>query len=326
MLTLRTARKMMKDSHSFSIFWQPVEVSGGTLIETMISVAIFAVLVLSVFAVFQIGNENWSLMVVDHSLQTDGRKAAIVLERSLESTAFSDVQPSYNSINPTNSSNSGLGYTIPRDAIAMPAVDNWSNPFNFDPKLGLPIWDEFVIYMATTQTDSYGNGELLEITIGYNESMNGYKNYNACLTPPGTNCLDPYISGTNITPLNIFTLDGDASTIIGDVNADVKAGKSWGAISKSLFATFPWGTPTPIFVDVVPLTPVYAFEVDKCAGPPGCDTPSFGIAFKVRRKALQQQGAGVVKVSGGGGTETVINGMQSFQINLVVSPQANHNF
>ena len=311
MLTLRTARKMMKDSHSFSIFWQPVEVSGGTLIETMISVAIFAVLVLSVFAVFQIGNENWSLMVVDHSLQTDGRKAAIVLERSLESTAFSDVQPSYNSINPTNSSNSG--YTIPRDAIAMPAVDNWSNPFNFDPKLGLPIWDEFVIYMATTQTDSYGNGELLEITIGYSNCDAN--------PPPPNNCLDPYISGT--TPLNLSSLDGEVGTIVSDVDTDVKSGDSSSSLEAAVKGDV---SQTPAWVSVVPLTPVYAFEVDKCAGPPGCDTPSFGIAFKVRRKALQQQGAGVVKVSGGGGTETVINGMQSFQINLVVSPQANHNF
>lgn len=302
----RPVRKVKEDSQ---------EVSGGTLIETMISVAIFAVLVLSVFAVFQIGNENWNLMVVDHSLQNDGRKAATVLERSLESTAFSDAQYIPNSIAPTNSSNSGLGYRIPRDAIAMPAVDNWSNPFNFDPKLGLPIWDEFVIYMATTQTDSYGNGELLEITIGYSSCDTNPPPP----TPPPNNCLDPYISGT--TPLNLSSLDGDASTIIGDVNADAKAG-SWGAISNSLLTTFPWGTPKPVFVDVVPLTPVYAFEVDKCAGPPGCDTPSFGIAFKVRRKALQQEGSGVVKT----GSKTVINGMQSFQINLVVSPQANHNF
>ncbi len=307
MLTLRTARKMMKDSHSFSIFWQPVEVSGGTLIETMISVAIFAVLVLSVFAVFQIGNENWSLMVVDHSLQTDGRKAAIVLERSLESTAFSDVQPSYNSINPTNSSNSG--YTISRDAIAMPAVDNWSNPFNFDPKLGLPIWDEFVIYMATTQTDSYGNGELLEITIGYSNCDAN--------PPPPNNCLDPYISGT--TPLNLSSLDGEVGTIVSDVDTDVKSGDSSSSLEAAVKGDV---SQTPAWVSVVPLTPVYAFEVDKCAGPPGCDTPSFGIAFKVRRKALHQQGTGVVKT----GSKTVINGMQSFQINLVVSPQANHNF
>ena len=325
----RPVRKVKKDSQ---------EISGGTLIETMISVAIFAVLVLSVFAVFQIGNENWSLMVVDHSLQNDGREAVAFLQKDLESTALNSVDVDSETTNttaniPVIGGASGATYPVPRDAVAMVGLDNWSDPDNFDSTLGLPIWDEYIIYLATTQINvgqgsDVGDGLFLKIVIRFKRDSAKAN----CPNGPGqNNCLDHYItnktSGAEITPLPLYFSSYYTSgldTLVSDVNTNISSlfGANAGTIESDL------GLPkSPPIKDIVidNLSPVYAFEAYQCDGAPlsGCNVPSIGISYKVRKRALQQQGAGLVKTQGGNSTE---NGMQSFQINLVVSPQANQNF
>ena len=278
---------------------------GATLIETLISVAVFSVLTGCVFVIFNIGNTNWNVSILRHDLQSGGRRASNVLERDLRSTdAKSIFDPvtggsscdTATSINPV-----GWGWgggTIRRNTIGMVALDSWSNPNNFDSGNGLPIWNEYIFYVATIQQNQGGLGQLggtfdgALYRIVFRFDSNG--------TP---NPLDRW-SGTTYLPENWSP--GNPSTpgtIVNVVNSD--ASKGTVVMQRDLEAL---AAPSPApgsyqWVRVQNVGSIFAFSVDPVSTP-----GVVGITLKDRKRSDRD--------------EAVSSGIESFQINMKIAPLA----
>ncbi len=144
---------------------------GTTLLETIISTAIFSLLALALFLFYSMGKLKWNVMILRHELQGEARKSMLSLERDLRKT-------NYNSIDVySNPRVTPPGWTIdvPRWAICMVGIDDWSNPANFNASTGRPIWNQYVIYMATTEinqggigpTNAAGSGRFYRFVVSY---------------------------------------------------------------------------------------------------------------------------------------------------------------
>lgn len=129
---------------------------GTTLIETLITSAFFAIIVLAIFAVFDIGRMKWAWMDLGRKLGTDARTSMGTMERDLRRTDYSSVDIySYPMATPP-----GWTTQVPRWAICFVGNDDSQNSTSFDPATGEPIWNKYIIYMATTQTDQGGETAL----------------------------------------------------------------------------------------------------------------------------------------------------------------------
>lgn len=149
---------------------------GTTLLETLISTAIFSFLALAIFSLYDIGRVKWNVMYLRHQLQNDARNGVSGLERDLRKTDYSSVDVY------TNPRVIPPGWPedkpVPRWAICMIGLDDWNNPNNFDPVSGKPIWNQYVIYMATKQINKgnqgplggAGSGQFLRIVEKFNAS------------------------------------------------------------------------------------------------------------------------------------------------------------
>lgn len=130
--------------------------SGTTLIEALITTLVFSVVSFAVFAVFNMGSNNWKLMVMRHGMQADGRKALSMLEADLRRTHYS-------SVNIDNSSGRFVtvgSSTYERSSLCMAGLDDWKTITNYDSASSRPIWNRYILYYATKETARQGSENL----------------------------------------------------------------------------------------------------------------------------------------------------------------------
>lgn len=127
---------------------------GATLLETLLSTGIFSLLVVALFVFYSIGKTKWNVMFLRYTLQTDARRAMGDVERDLRKTDYSSIDVY------SNPRVTPAGWTdqVPRWAVCSISLSDWTNPKNFDPASGKPLWNQYVIYMATTETGRGGAG------------------------------------------------------------------------------------------------------------------------------------------------------------------------
>ncbi|MCA9793242.1 MAG: prepilin-type N-terminal cleavage/methylation domain-containing protein [Candidatus Eremiobacteraeota bacterium] len=120
---------------------------GFSLLEMMFAVALFALLMIMVFAFFQYATRSFQLASVRQGIQSDGLRVMNSLQgdlrRTAESTITLEARPATVTVD---------GATPRRDAISVAGLYNWndaSNTDNFDPGTGQPRWNRYIVYYAT---------------------------------------------------------------------------------------------------------------------------------------------------------------------------------
>lgn len=126
--------------------------SGTTLIEALITTIVFTVVSFAVFAVFNMGSNNWKLMVMRHGMQADGRKALSMLESDLRRTHYTSV-----SVDPRPERLVTVGsITYERSAVCMAGLADWRAASSYNSSSSRPIWDRYILYYATKETNRQG--------------------------------------------------------------------------------------------------------------------------------------------------------------------------
>ncbi|MBI2267718.1 MAG: hypothetical protein HYU64_21550 [Armatimonadetes bacterium] len=160
---------------------------GATLNEVILATAIFSTVIICVFGVFHLGNENWRLINLRHSLQNDGKRSIYVLRNDLLATHYTSVSV----LNIGGQFNLGTKdelkvVPVYRDAVSLAFLVDRTNSDNFTAG-GKQIWNRYVIYYATKPLDPDDGSRLtggrlvreviLDTTVPVNESP--YSNFAA---------------------------------------------------------------------------------------------------------------------------------------------------
>lgn len=127
---------------------------GTTLIEALVTTVVFTFVSFTVFAIFNMGQTNWRLMVLRHGMQADGRKAFSMLEADLRRTHFSSVSIDNRPLLTrfvTVGSN-----TYERSAICMAGLDDWRFSGNYYSDSSRPKWNRYILYYATKEIARQG--------------------------------------------------------------------------------------------------------------------------------------------------------------------------
>jgi hypothetical protein len=120
--------------------------SGGlSLLEAVITFAIFAVLSLMLFGFFKSSVDQFKVGTTRGDLQSQsGRiinRLRMELVRSADTTVLLESkQVTIDSV------------SVPRDRISFGTVSDWSDLANFRPNSGLPIWNEQLLFASDLET------------------------------------------------------------------------------------------------------------------------------------------------------------------------------
>src|SRR5205085_4254172 len=97
---------------------------GATLLETILSTALFALLCLALFVFYDMAKMKWNVMFLRHNLQVEARRAIVSLTHDLRKTDYGSVDIYVNPrVTPP-----GWSQDVPRWSICMVGLSDWTNP------------------------------------------------------------------------------------------------------------------------------------------------------------------------------------------------------
>ncbi len=126
---------------------RPKDVLGFTLMEAVVVFFALSLITTGIFVLFRFGSGTFHHLVLKQGLQVDATRFSHGFSRLARLTHFDTV-----TVIPRTYVTSD-GDTVRRDAVAFVGLSSWSSPSSFDPYTGLPLWDEYVVYYATTDGD-----------------------------------------------------------------------------------------------------------------------------------------------------------------------------
>lgn len=138
---------------------------GHTLLEVIMASSLLVMVVASIFAIFDLGQGSYRLSVMRNDLQNQGRATLALLEREVEQTSLSGMAVADGSSRDLSLPEG----TVARHAICLVGLDDWTNPANFDPISGLPNWNRYLIFYATTESP----GRLIRLEVSRAGAING---------------------------------------------------------------------------------------------------------------------------------------------------------
>ncbi len=115
---------------------------GFTLIETLVGVVIFMGLVFVAFFLFEYGVRASFKLTNSQDLQSVATRIALSLQNELRRSARSSVTCVTNLTTPNN---------LRRDGVCFLAVSDWKSAAAFNSTYGMPNFDRYVNYYATTE-------------------------------------------------------------------------------------------------------------------------------------------------------------------------------
>ncbi|MBI3928890.1 MAG: hypothetical protein HY319_25335 [Armatimonadetes bacterium] len=117
-----------------------------TLIEVIVVVFVMGFVIFGVFSLFLGGSRAYRRSILRTGLQGDSQRVAAVLEREVKLTHYASLGTESRVVNIPG------GLQVRRDALAMAALSDWSDPDKF---LGgvSPRWDRYVVLYATTEPE-----------------------------------------------------------------------------------------------------------------------------------------------------------------------------
>lgn len=122
---------------------------GFTLLEMVLSVGLFALLSVVVFAFFRSAVNQFKMGASRGDLQTEARRVTALLRKEM-------ARSSLDSVNLFNSSAVVGTSTVPRDRVSFATLKDWTDTSNFDATNGLPLWNQQMMF-AVDQTTPNGN-------------------------------------------------------------------------------------------------------------------------------------------------------------------------
>ncbi len=112
---------------------------GFTLLELLISMSLLSLLLILIFAAFDLGTRIFQETAVRQSSETQLRNIRVLLERDAKLASF------WYSNSISRSTTDGE-----RDALSLAAVSDWDDPTKYDSTTGRPLWDRYIVWYATT--------------------------------------------------------------------------------------------------------------------------------------------------------------------------------
>ncbi len=120
---------------------------GFSLLEAIVVLVLFGFAVGGLFWLFQTGSASVSHAALRQGLQSEVQRFSLKVKRDVSLThALSFTRQA-------RSFTTSQGQTVRRDAVAFLGLSDWNQPARFDPALGLPQWDRYIVYYATNDQD-----------------------------------------------------------------------------------------------------------------------------------------------------------------------------
>lgn len=182
--------------------------TGFTLLELMVTLAIFLVLTGAIFAIFRGGRDSWITQDVQSELYQNGRRAMDVMIRELQESGRNTVTITQ-FIDPINSeTHEVIGFASGRgsDTIAGEDGNHANNNYTHWDASGNVSWRSAVIYCVYQTSDGI-------------KQLRRYVDYGPSAAYYGTSGVFPLIF-TSITATTINILRGDTSTFSIDRDTD----------------------------------------------------------------------------------------------------------
>lgn len=117
---------------------------GMSLLEVTLASALFLLLVGVAFYVFDYGVRASQVSNTRGNLQTQATRTLMALQADLR-------RSSYGSLTILSRPATCNGTTVQRDALCFLGVGDWSQPSAFNTTYGVPAFDRYIVYYATTE-------------------------------------------------------------------------------------------------------------------------------------------------------------------------------
>ncbi|MCA9778439.1 MAG: type II secretion system protein [Candidatus Eremiobacteraeota bacterium] len=115
---------------------------GFTLIETLITLAVFSLLLVLIFGTFSMSTSIFQDTDVRQSTEIQMKSIKLLLQRDVELSDFWFM----------NSVSRVQGDSTYRDALSISTLGDWDNAAEFDATTGRPTWSRYVVWYATQET------------------------------------------------------------------------------------------------------------------------------------------------------------------------------
>ncbi|MFN8610519.1 MAG: prepilin-type N-terminal cleavage/methylation domain-containing protein [Vulcanimicrobiota bacterium] len=123
---------------------------GFTLLESLVTIAVFGGLVVFLFGVFSVGASGFKVGTNRLELQSEMRRVLTPLRKDLQNSSFQTMSSVAVSTNvPQNPPFPSPGLDVQRDGICMNGLRNLNSESSYDSETGLPVWDCFICYFGT---------------------------------------------------------------------------------------------------------------------------------------------------------------------------------
>lgn len=107
--------------------------------------------ILLAFALFELGSRSFRLGSMRHGLQSDARRAAALLDQDLRRSDYGTVKVLDSGVNPSLQVLSTSGALVERDGVCLAGLSDWLSGASYDALSSRPLWDEYIVYYATTE-------------------------------------------------------------------------------------------------------------------------------------------------------------------------------
>ena len=120
---------------------------GGTLIEVLVSISVFMFVMAAVFVLFQKSYQSFHFLEQRQSVQSQVLRITSVLEADFRATHLVSIgiEPRQIAVG---------GQNVHRDFVSCLGLDDWLAADNFEPLYGIPIWNQYAVYLTDLQDTS----------------------------------------------------------------------------------------------------------------------------------------------------------------------------
>lgn len=185
---------------------------GFSLLETVLATGFLALVTLLAFSLFGSGSRSLQLTVLRQDLQTQAQRTRMLFDRDVRRGSELVLSVANGAARQTVSV---FGGTVQRDALAVATLDDWLTPASYDPVDSRPLWDQYVVYYATTEPE----GRLIRQVI-----QSGAPPYTGPL-PLGPAQLDddPAVNAGTIVTTQVLATSVDAFEVLVNPDGIVEA-------------------------------------------------------------------------------------------------------
>lgn len=166
--------------------------SGYSIIEVSLSCALLLMATVGAFAIFRFGVNSFRMLTQRAELHAESQACLVRLREDIESashtgTVINDLPARSATVQLASGSSNQ-----PRHVLCVPGMLDWYAPGVFNPNTGLPTWDRYYLYHASTTSE--GVLTRLELNAGPHTGQGWamFSTYN------GTYLAAPPGRGTNI--------------------------------------------------------------------------------------------------------------------------------